>query len=63
MYSDGAEVAMNIAKACISVRATLPYALNVFEGAQLTQLVQLVTAGRLFLGHKVSGVQPTTYWH
>ena len=23
-----------------------------FEGAQLTQLVQLVTAGRLFLGHK-----------
>ena len=24
----------------------------VFEGAQLTQLVQLVTAGRLFLGHK-----------
>ena len=24
-----------------------------FEGAQLTQLVQLVTAGRLFLGHKV----------
>ena len=26
-----------------------------FEGAQLTQLVQLVTAGRLFLGHKVSG--------
>ena len=25
---------------------------RVFEGAQLTQLVQLVTAGRLFLGHK-----------
>ena len=23
-----------------------------FEGARLTQLVQLVTAGRLFLGHK-----------
>ena len=23
-----------------------------FEGAQLTQLVQLVTAGRLFLGHE-----------
>ena len=23
-----------------------------FEGTQLTQLVQLVTAGRLFLGHK-----------
>ena len=23
-----------------------------FEGAQLTQLVQLVTAGTLFLGHK-----------
>ena len=23
-----------------------------FEGAWLTQLVQLVTAGRLFLGHK-----------
>ena len=32
-----------------SVRATLPQALNMFEGAQLTQLVQLVTAGRLFL--------------
>ena len=25
---------------------------RVFEGARLTQLVQLVTAGRLFLGHK-----------
>ena len=24
----------------------------VFEGARLTQLVQLVTAGRLFLGHE-----------
>ena len=23
-----------------------------FEGAQLTQLIQLVTASRLFLGHK-----------
>ena len=34
------------------VRATLPWALNVFEGAWLTQLIQVVTAGRLFLIHK-----------
>ena len=33
----------------LSVRATLPYALNVFEGAQLTQLLQVVAAGRLLL--------------
>ena len=38
---------------CRSLSGALyPKLSTYFEGARLTQLVQLVTAGRLFLGHK-----------